>query len=194
MDARQPRKSRQQEFFFNTAPEKGSFSNPPRPADLGRLPVSVLVISSRARKWLRAHKIADLDGLIEAERTKVISRKCLDNQIRKELHTELRRFWNGNKFRYLIALNYIDHGIDKALSRSRVRKAAVKNLDISPALLKIIQKKRVLTIGELLLQEELKWRNPRRLGNLLVNELLIALGVFLNSAVGDGPKNPASAR
>lgn len=191
MDDHQLKTSRQQEFFFSTPPEKGSFSNPPRPADLGRLPVSVLVISSRARKWLRAHKIADLDGLIEAERKKMISQKCLDNQIRKELHTELRRFWNGKKFRYLIALNFLDHGIEKALSRGRVRKAAVKNLNISPALLKIIQKKRVLTIGELLLQEELKWRNPRRLGNLLVNELLIALGVYLSTAVGDQPKSPA---
>ena len=65
----------------------------------------------------------------------------------------------------------------------------MKNLSISPALLKILQKKRVPTIGELLLQEELKWRNPRRLGNLLVNELLIALGVFLGSAVGNQPKS-----
>jgi len=190
MDARQPRKKLQQEFFFNTPPEKNSFSNPPRPADIGRLPVSVLAVSSRARKWLKAHKIADLDGLIEAEQSRVISRKCLDNQIRKELHTELRRFWNGKKFRYLIALNFLDHGIEKALSRARIRKAAVKNLKISPALLKILQKKRVQTIGELLLQEELKWRNPRRLGNLLVNELLIAIGVYLNSTI---PEPPPSA-
>ncbi len=189
MDARQPSTSRQQEFFFNTPPERGAFSNPPRPANLGRLPVSVLVISSRARKWLRAHQIADLDGLIEAEREKVISRKCLDNQIRKELYAELRRFWNGKKYRYLIALNFLDHGVEKALSRARIRKAQVKNLSISPALLKILQKKRVLTIGELLLQEELKWRNPRRLGNLLVNELLIALGIYLSTAIGDGPKS-----
>ncbi len=190
MDARQTRKSRQQEFFFNTPPEKGSFSDPPRPAALGRLPVSVLAVSTRARKWLRAHRIADLDGLIAAERNRVISQKCLDNQIRKELHTELRCFWNGKKFRYLIALNYLDHGVDRALARTRVRKAAVKNLKISPALLKILQKKRIATIGELLLQEELKWRNPRRLGNLLVNELLIALGVYLNSAVGEEAKSP----
>ncbi len=191
MASDQPKDGLQQEFFFNIAPEKGSFSDPPRPADLGRLPVGVLPVSSRARTWLKAHQIADLDGLIEAERNKMISRKCLDNQIRKELHTELRRFWNGKKFRYLIALNFLDHGIDRALSRSRIRKAAVKNLNLSPALLKIIQKKQVLTVGELLLQEELKWRNPRRLGNLLVNELLIALGVYLNAAAGDQPKNPA---
>lgn len=189
MDAPQSRDNRQQEFFFNASPEKGSFSNPPSPADLGRLPVGVLEVSARARKWLRAHRIADLDGLIAAEREKVISRKCLDNQIRKELHTELRRFWNGKKFRYLIALNFLDHGVDKALSRSRVRKAAVKNLKISPALLKIIQKKGIQTIGELLLQEELKWRNPRRLGNLLVNELLIAIGVYLSSAIPEPPKS-----
>jgi len=191
MASRPPRKISQQEFFFNTPPEKNSFSNPPRPADLGRLPVSVLGVSARARKWLRAHKIADLDGLIAAEQEKVISRKCLDNQIRKELHTELRHYWTGKKFRYLIALNFLDHGIEKALSRPRVRKAAVKNLKISPALLKILQNKRILTVGELLLQEELKWRNPRRLGNLLVNELLIALSDYLNSVIREAARPPA---
>ncbi len=191
MASRPPSKISQQEFFFNTPPEKGSFSNPPRPADLGQLPVSVLAVSARARKWLRAHQIADLDGLIAAEREKVISRKCLDNQIRKELHSELRRYWTGKKFRYLIALNFLDHGIEKALSRARVRKAAVKNLKISPALMKIIQKKQIQTVGELLLQEELKWRNPRRLGNLLVNELLIALSDYLNSLTQE-PTRPSA--
>ncbi|MDP8235796.1 MAG: hypothetical protein P9M08_05395 [Candidatus Erginobacter occultus] len=191
MPSAPPRKNRQQEFFFNTPPERGTFSNPPRPADLGRLPVSVLGVSARARKWLRAHKISDLDGLIAAEQDKVISRKCLDNQIRKELHTGLRLYWNGKKFKYLIALNFLDHGIEKALSRSRVRKAAIKNLKISPALLKIIQKKEIHSVGDLLLQEELKWRNPRRLGNLLVNELLIALSDYLNSVLQEPAKTPA---
>ncbi|MDP8236217.1 MAG: hypothetical protein P9M08_07520, partial [Candidatus Erginobacter occultus] len=98
---------------------------------------------------------------------------------------------NGKKFKYLIALNFLDHGIEKALSRSRVRKAAIKNLKISPALLKIIQKKQIHSVGELLLQEELKWRNPRRLGNLLVNELLIALSDYLNSVLREPAKAPA---
>ncbi len=36
------------------------------------------------------------------------------------------------------------------------------------------------TVGQLLLQEELKWRNPRMLGNLLVDEILVSLGEFLS--------------
>jgi hypothetical protein len=186
-----PSKISQQEFFFNTSPERPPLSTAPRPADLGRLPVSVLGTSVRARKWLRAHQIADLDGLIVAEQEKVISRKCLDNQIRKELQSKLRRYWDGNKFHYLIALNFLDRGVEKALSQARIRKASVKRLKISPALLKIIQKKRIQTIEELLLQEELKWRNPRRLGNLLVNELLMALCDYLNSVIPE-PTQPSA--
>ncbi len=186
-----PGKISQQEFFFNTSPDRPPLSTAPRPADLGRLPISVLGVSVRARKWLRAHRIADLDGLIVAEQEKIISRKCLDSQIRKELRTKLRRYWDGNKFHYLIALNFLDHGVEKALSRARIRKASVKSLKISPALLEIIQKRRIHTVEELLLQEELKWRNPRRLGNLLVNEMLIALCDYLNSVIPE-PTQPSA--
>ncbi len=182
-DGTDKNKNNQQEFLFHSPDRKDFLSDPPRPADLGNLPVSVLEVSGRAKKWLRAHKIADLNQLIEAEKKKTISRQCLDNQIRKELHNELRRYWTGKKFKYILALNFLDHGIDKALGRSKVRKAPVKKLTLSPALQKILQKKRIQTIGDLFLQEELKWRNPRNLGNILVNELLIALSVFLTRII-----------
>ncbi|MFH1038712.1 MAG: hypothetical protein V1789_08620 [PVC group bacterium] len=183
MDGTTQDRATQQEFLFNSPDRKDFLSHPPRPASLGLLPVSVLEVSVRARTWLRAHKIGDLNQLIEAEKGKVISRQCLDNQIRKELYTELRRYWNGKKFKYILALNFLDHGIDKALGRSKVRKTPVKKLTLSPTLQKILQKKRIQTIGQLLLQEELKWRNPRSLGNILVNELLISLSVFLTRII-----------
>ncbi len=173
----------QKEFIFDS-PRQGDFlSNPSRPHDLGSLPVTVLELSARARRWLQAHGIFDLDQLIESEKKKVISRQCMDNQIRKELHSALSSYWNGKTFRYILALNFLERGVDKALGQSKIRKASIKRLDLSDALLRILQKKKIQTIGQLFLQEELKWRNPRSLGNILVNEILISLGVFLDRTI-----------
>ena len=170
----------QKEFIFDSAQQGDFLADPPRPRDLGSLPVTVLELSARARRWLRTHQITSLDQLIEAEKKKVISRQCLDNQIRKEFHSALSDYWNGKKFRYILALNFLEHGIDKTLSQSKIRKASIKRLDLSDTLLQILQKKKIQTIGQLFLQEELKWRNPRSLGNILVNEILISLSIFLN--------------
>ncbi|MDP8214983.1 MAG: hypothetical protein RAO92_03280 [Candidatus Euphemobacter frigidus] len=178
-------RSSQKEFLFDSAHQKDFLSNPPRPRNLGRLPVAVLEVSTRAKNWLRAHGISNIDQLIKAEKEKVISRQCLDNQIRKELHSALTPYWNGKKYKYIIALNFIEHGVDKALSQSRIRKASLKRLSLPNALRQILQKKRIQTIGQLFLQEELRWRNPRSLGNILVNEILISLSTFLNSLSSD---------
>jgi len=75
---------------------------------------------------------------------------------------------------------FLDHGVEKALSQSKVRRSPIKRLPLSIAMQAIFHKKRIKTIGQLLLQEELKWRNPRSFGNILVNEILIALSTYLN--------------
>lgn len=170
----------QKEFFFGLSPHRSFISAQSSPHNLGQLPVTVLELTARARRWLRTHKIMNLDQLIEAEKNKVISQQCLDNYIRKELHHELKYYWTGKKFRYILAVNFLDHGVEKALSQSKVRKAPLKRLPLSRPLQSVLQKKRIQTIGQLFLQEELKWRNPRSIGNILVNEILIALSTYLN--------------
>ena len=180
MESNRHKKNIQKEFSFDQAPHRNFISSQSRPRNLGQLPVTVLELTSRARRWLRTHEIVTLDQLIEAEKNKVISLQCLDNQIRKELHHELRNYWTGKKFRYILAINFLDHGVEKALSQSKIRKAPLKRIPLSPPLQEILHKKRVQTIGQLLLQEELKWRNPRSFGNILVNEILIALSTYLN--------------
>jgi len=185
MESNRQSKNAQKEFSFDKPPHRNFISSQSRPRNLGQLPVTVLELTSRARRWLRTHEILNLDQLIEAEKTKVISLKCLDNQIRKELHHELRNYWTGKKFRYILAINFLDHGVGNALSQTKVRRAPLKRIKLSPALQEILHKKRVQTIGQLLLQEELKWRNPRSLGNILVNEILIALSTYLNRINAD---------
>ena len=173
-------KSIQKEFLFDAASPAGFISAESRPDNLGQLPVTVLQLNIRARRWLLAHEINTIDQLIEAEKDKVISRECLDNQIRKELHSELKNYWTGKKFKYILAINFLAPGIRELLSMPKVRKASIKRLSLSPALISILQKKKIQTVGQLLLQEELKWRNPRSLGNILVNEILISLSNHLN--------------
>ncbi|MEA1928186.1 MAG: hypothetical protein U9N73_08250 [Candidatus Auribacterota bacterium] len=180
------KKSIQKEFLFDSPPRREFISAQSRPRDLGQLPVTVLELNIRARRWLHAHDITTIDQLIEAKQKKIISSKCLDNQVRIELQSELRKYWTGKKFKYILAVNFLDHGVGEALSLTRVRRASIKQLSISPALQAILHKKKIQTIGQLLLHEELKWRNPRSLGNILVNEILIALSIYLNKLASSG--------
>ena len=180
MESKRQNKNIQREFSFDHPPQRHFISAQSRPRNLGQLPVMVLELTPRARRWLRTHEITNLDQLIEAENEKIISRQCLDNQIRKELHNELRNYWTGKKFRYILAVNFLEHGVANALGQPKVRRAPIKRLPLSLALQAILHKKRIKTIGQLLLQEELKWRNPRSFGNILVNEILIALSTYLN--------------
>lgn len=185
MESKRQDKNIQTEFSFDHPPPRNFISAQSRPRNLGQLPVTVLELTSRARRWLLTHEIMSLDQLIEAERNKVISHQCLDNQIRKELHHELRNYWTGKKFRYILAVNFLDHGVEKALNQSKIRKAPIKRLPLSISLQAILHKKRIQTVGQLFLQEELKWRNPRSFGNILVNEILIALSTYLNRINSD---------
>lgn len=175
----QDQDNKQRKFLF-ASPRKHDFlSDPPQPKDLGNLSVKVLQINARAKKWLRAHQINNLSQLVEAKRSKLISQRCLDSQVRKELTQELGFYWDGKKFKYILALNFLDRGVEDVLSHRKARMTPLKRLALSPALQEILENKRVLTVGELLHQSELKWRNPRILGNMLVNEILIALSAFL---------------
>lgn len=171
------RKIIQKEFAFSAPPN--SLANPPRLQDLGRLSADVLRVSARAKKWLKAHGLKTLNEVVEASVRKQVSHQCLDQQVRKELQRELSRFWSGPKFRYIFALNFLDRGVDDALAHPRVGATPLERLPLSPPLRKAIGDKGVATVGELLLQEELKWRHPRVFGNILVDEILSALGEFL---------------
>ena len=100
MEIENPNKIIQKEFSFDPSPHRSFISAQSSPRNLGQLPVTVLELTARARRWLRTHEIINLDQLIEAEKKKVISRECLDNQIRKELHNELRNYWTGKKSKH----------------------------------------------------------------------------------------------
>jgi DNA-directed RNA polymerase alpha subunit len=152
---------------------------PPNLPDLGRLPASVLNVGTRARKWLKAHQIRTLDQLVEAEKNKTVSGKCLDQQVRKEIQRQLGLFWEGKKYRYLFALNFLDKGVEKILSNNKQRQLPLSGLRLSLPLRQALEEKKIATIGDLLLQAELKWRNPRVFGNILVEEILAALDLFL---------------
>ncbi len=171
----------QKEFLFASPEDEVTLSDPPHPRDLGKLSIDVLQLSSRGKKWLAAHDIETLADLVAADRNKLISRQCLDNNVRKELHRELGYFWNGKKFRYILALNFLDRGVERVLSRRKLRTRSVKELPLSGTLQKLLKKKYILTVDQLFLQPELKWRNPRSMGNILVNEILLALSNFLAS-------------
>lgn len=170
----------QKEFSFSSRAEPTFLADPPRPQDLGNLPVKVMVLSKRARKWLSAHGIKKINQLVDAHSKKLISRQCLDNSVRKELHRELGHYWNGKKYKYILALNFLDRGVDRVLSQRKRRETPVKTLDLSDPVRKLIGDRQVETVGQLFLQPELEWRNPRNLGNILVNEILIALCGFLD--------------
>ena len=170
---------KQKKFAFSSPRKEDFLYNPPQPKDLGSLSVKVLQLNARARKWLRAHQIDNLEKLVEAKRGKLISRLCLDSQVRKELSQELRLYWDGKKYKYILALNFLDRGVEDILSHRKTRMAPLKRLSLSPALQEVLENKKIQTVGELLLQSELKWRNPRMLGNILVNEILIALSTFI---------------
>jgi hypothetical protein len=173
------RKIVQKEFAFASS-SASSLANPPRLQDLGRLSADVLPVSSRAKKWLKAHRLKTLNEVVEASVRKQVSHQCLDQQVRKELQRELSRFWIGSKFRYVFALNFLDRGVDDVLAHPRVCSTPLERLSLSAPLRKAIGEKGVDTVGELFLQEELKWRHPRVFGNILVDEILAALGEFLS--------------
>ena len=174
------RKIVQEQFPFASAPPKNFLANPPRLQDLGWLSAEVLQVSTRAKKWLRAHGLKTLNQVVEASVQKQVSHQCLDQQVRKELQRELSRFWVGNKFRYIFALHFLDRGVDAVLAHPRLSDTPLDRLSLSPPLRKVIGGKGVQTVGQLLLEEELKWRNPRVFGNILVDEILAALGDFLS--------------
>lgn len=173
------KKDAQKEFPFVSSRRESFLSDPPRLRDLGKLPVTVLQISTRGRKWLRAHKITDLDQLIEASRKKLISQQCLDNQVRKELHRELGNYCAGKKYKYIFALNFLGRGVEKILGQRKLRSTPVSRLEISAPLQEVLREKGINTVGEILLQPELEWRNPRKLGNIMVDEILVALASFI---------------
>lgn len=180
MSPKQKSQDQKQKKFAFSSPRKEDFLyDSPQPEDLGALSVKVLQLSARARKWLRAHQIDNLEKLVEAKRSKLITRRCLDSQVRKELSRELMLYWNGKKYKYILALNFLDRGVEVILSHRKTRMAPLKRLSLSPVLQEVLENKKIQTIGELLLQSELKWRNPRMLGNILVNEILFALGAFI---------------
>jgi len=176
---KQKKKPAQKEFPFTFSRGKSFLSDPPRLNDLGKLPVSVLQISTRGRKWLRAHKIGNLEQLIEARGKKLISQQCLDNQVRKELHRELGHYCSGKKYKYIFALNFLGRGVEKILSQRRLRSTLISRLNLSSPLQEILVDKDINTVGEILLQPELEWRNPRKLGNVMVDEILVALATFI---------------
>jgi len=170
----------QKEFQFSSPEDEVTLSDPPQPRDLGKLSIDVLQLSRRGKKWLGAHDIETLAQLVEADREKLISRQCLDNNVRKELHRELGYFWSGKKYKYILALNFLDRGVENVLSRREARSIPVKQLPLSSTLHSLLKKNNIVTVGQLFLQPELKWRNPRSMGNILVNEILIALSNFLS--------------
>lgn len=172
-------KTVQTEFPFIGEPRPVFRTTAPNLPDLGRLPVSVLKLGARARKWLKAHRIGTLGELAEAEKNKVVSGKCLDQQVRKDIQAELERYWGGKKFKYLIALNFLDRGVDRVLADKKLCSLPLSRLALSPPLLHALEGKQVGDIGTLLLQPELNWRNPRVFGNILVEEVLLALSKFL---------------
>ena len=174
-----PKKVTQKEFPFAVSRIGSFLADPPCLGDLGKLPVAVLRLSPRAGKWLRAHHIANLDQLVQAHKEKIVSRQLLDNEIRKELQRKLKDFWTGTKYRYLFALNFLDRGVALVLSRAKLRAYPIERLELSPYLRKLIQQKGLKDVGDLLMQPELKWRNPRRLGNIPVDEILVSLSKYI---------------
>lgn len=172
-------KTVQTEFPFIGEPRPVFNKSAPSLPELGRLPVSVLELGARARKWLKAHGISTLGQLAEADSKRMISSECLDRQVRSEIQSQLKQYWSGKKFRYLFALNFLDRGVSLVLADRDLRSLPLSRLALSPPLRRALEGKKVESIGGLLLQPELKWRNPRVLGNILIEEVLVAIDAFL---------------
>lgn len=171
--------SEQTEFPFMAKGAAGFLRSPSPLLALGTLPVSVLLVGARARKWLSAHGIETLSDLVASVQSRDLSQKCLDQQVRNKLQDELKSYWNGKQYIYIFGINFVGKGVEKVLSDRKLRRTAIRALRISPHLSDILERKKVRTVGDLLLQPELQWRNPRFLGNLLVDEILVALAEFV---------------
>ena len=179
MTPQRPKKPKQRELAFVAEGSPGFLGNGRCPQDLADLGVGVLPVSARARKWMQVHKISTLGDLLAARKKKVVSRCCLDAQVRGELLNSLKLFCRGEKYVYIFGLNFLGKGLDKILSNRGLRNAPVGTLDLDARILAFLEKKGVATVGELLLQPELPWRNPRILGNISVDEILVALAEFV---------------
>ncbi|HOO77135.1 MAG TPA: hypothetical protein PLI51_04580 [bacterium] len=169
----------QTEFPFMAKGAAGFLRSPSPLLDLGTLPAAVLLAGVRPRKWMAAHGIETLADLVAVVQSKDLSQKCLDQQVRNKLQDELKAYWNGKQYIYIFGINFVGKGVERVLCDRKLRRTSIRALRISPHLIDILERKKIRTVGDLLLQPELQWRNPRSLGNLLVDEILVALAEFV---------------
>lgn len=179
MTATRSDKSATRQLDFAEGLDQGFLGNARSPDCLAELGVGALRVSPRAKKWMSAHGIANLGALLRARGDKTISRDCLDAQVRNEIQEELKHYCKGDKYIYIFGINFIDKGLERVLSARNLRNSPLSRLEISPNLRAYLEKKGIENVGDLLLQPELPWRHPRRLGNLPVDEILVALAMFM---------------
>lgn len=168
----------QSEFPFGGAGYKSFRGH--KPADLGRLSALVLCLSPRGNKWLGARKIKTVGDLVEIVSGHLLAKHCLDHGLRGEIAKCLKPFWDGHKYRSLIAVSLLSCGVERFIGDREAGSMPVSTLELSGTLKTWLKVKNIDTLRNLLLRDEEVLRGPRQLGNLLVDEIIVELVKFLS--------------
>ena len=175
-----PRKKKgysQSEFPFDGVQRKMFRGH--KAVDLGKLPASVLCLSPRGEKWLKARKIKRLGDLVAIIEKRMLAKRCVDQGLRREIGMRLKPFWDGHDYRNIIAISLLSCGLEKVLADRAAGAQPVSVLGLSAALGTWLKVKNVQTLRDLILQDEEVLRENRRLGNLLVDEIIVELVKYL---------------
>lgn len=177
IQARTKKGSSQSEFPFDGARRKMFRGH--KAVDLGKFPASVLCLSTRGEKWLKARKIKSLGDLVDLVEGHGLAKSCVDQGLRREITLRLKPFWDGRSYRNLIAVSLLSCGVEKILVERAAGERPVSELGLSAALGTWLKVKGIETLRDLLLQDEEELRQNRRLGNLLVDEIIVELVRYL---------------
>ena len=177
IQARKKKVCSQSEFPFGGGRRKMFRGH--KAVDLGKLPASVLCLSARGGKWLLARKIKSLGGLVDIVEGHRLAKSCVDQGLRREITLHLKPFWDGRSYRSLIAISLLSCGVEKILVDRAAGARPVSELGISAALGTWLKVKDIETLRDLILQDEEELRQNRRLGNLLVDEIIVELVRYL---------------
>lgn len=168
----------QSEFPFGDSRRKSFRGH--KPSDLGKLPASVLCLSPRGNKWLRARKVKTVAGLVEIVAVHMLAKRCLDQGLRMEITKSLKPFWNGHSYRSIVAVSLLSCGVERVLGDRETGSEPVSVLGLSGTLKTWLSVKNIDTLRDLLLMDEEVLRGSRKLGTLFVDEIIVELVKFLS--------------
>jgi len=131
-------------------------------------------------KWLLARKIKSLGDLVDIVEGHRLAKSCVDQGLRREITLRLKPFWDGRSYRNLIAVSLLSCGVERVLGDRETGLQPVSMLGLSGTLKTWLSVKNIDTLRDLLFMDEEVLRGSRKLGTLLVDEIIVELVKFLS--------------